>query len=128
MSTMALLGMSQSCGSLVFWKVGDVMSRLLWVGIGAAGGIYTYRRGQRAWDRAKERGWSGTASILMAATASALQTARLQLIEQDAIRDSQRQLTVTPTETTVNRAEARRSPETIPASRSSQSLPTVTLG
>ena len=112
----------------MFWKVGDVMSRLLWVGIGAAGGIYTYRRGQRAWDRAKERGWSGTASILMAATASALQTARLQLIEQDAIRDSQRQLTVTPTQSTVNRAEAGRSPETIPASRSSQSLPTVTLG
>lgn len=104
------------------------MSRLLWVGIGAAGGIYTYRRGQRAWDRAKERGWSGTASVLMSATASALQTARLQLIEQDAARNAQQQLTLTPTNITTTVTEAGTSHDAIPPSRSSQTRPTVTLG
>ena len=112
----------------MFGKVGDVMSRLLWVGIGAAGGIYTYRRGQRAWDRAKERGWSGTASVLLSATASALQTARLQLIEQDAARNAQQQLTLTPTHTTTTVTEAGTSHDAIPPSRSSRTRPTVTLG
>lgn len=52
------------------------MARLLWVGIGAAGGIYTYRRGQQAWDRAKERGVGGTAAVLAATTTSALHSLR----------------------------------------------------
>lgn len=46
------------------------MSRLVWVGIGAAGGIYAYRRGQRVWERTKERGVAGnTAAITRTATA-----------------------------------------------------------
>lgn len=47
------------------------MSRLVWVGIGAAGGIYTYRKGQRLWERTKERGVAGTATAA-AATAAQL--------------------------------------------------------
>lgn len=39
------------------------MSRLVWVGIGAAGGIYAYRKSQRAWGRTKERGVAGTATL-----------------------------------------------------------------
>ena len=52
------------------------MARLLWVGIGAAGGIYAYRRGQQAWDRAQERGVGGTAAVLAATTTSALHALR----------------------------------------------------
>lgn len=57
------------------------MSRLLWVGVGAAGGIYTYRRGQRAWEQAKERGVGGTATVLAAAATSALHTVRTAVLE-----------------------------------------------
>lgn len=39
------------------------MSRLVWVGIGAVGGIYAYRKGQRAVDQVRERGVAGTATI-----------------------------------------------------------------
>ncbi len=49
---------------------GDRMSRLVWVGIGAVGGIYAYRRGQRVWEQTKERGVAGnTAAITRTATA-----------------------------------------------------------
>jgi hypothetical protein len=59
------------------------MSRLLWVGVGAAGGIYTYRKGQRAWDRAKERGVGGNAAVVAAATTSAVHTIRLALLDPE---------------------------------------------
>lgn len=62
------------------------MARLLWVGIGAAGGIYTYRRGQQAWDRAKERGVGGTAAVLAATTTSALHSLRSTSAEHAARR------------------------------------------
>lgn len=45
------------------------MSRLLWMGVGAAGGIYVYRRGERAWERTKVRGVSGNATLLAATAA-----------------------------------------------------------
>lgn len=45
------------------------MSRLLWMGIGAAGGIYVYRKGQRTWERAKVRGVAGNATMLAATAA-----------------------------------------------------------
>lgn len=46
------------------------MSRIVWVGVGAAGGIYAYRRSQKAWERTKERGVAGnTAAITRTATA-----------------------------------------------------------
>lgn len=42
----------------------------MWVGVGAAGGIYAYRRSQKAWERTKERGVAGnTAAITRTATA-----------------------------------------------------------
>jgi len=46
------------------------MSRVLWVGVGAVGGIYTYRKGQQAWDTAKERGVSGNATLVASAASS----------------------------------------------------------
>jgi len=57
------------------------MSRLIWVGVGAAGGIYGYRRGQRAWDRAKKRGPGGTAAVMFAATTSAVHAARVAILD-----------------------------------------------
>ena len=46
------------------------MSRMVWVGVGAAGGILVYRRGQRVWERTKERGVAGnTAAITRTAAA-----------------------------------------------------------
>lgn len=49
------------------------MGRMLWVAIGAAGGVYAYRRGQRLLDDARERGLvgsvqatAGSASVLAA--------------------------------------------------------------
>jgi hypothetical protein len=57
------------------------MSRLVWVGVGAAGGIYGYRRGQRAWGRAKERGPAGTAAVMFAATTSAVHAARVAILD-----------------------------------------------
>lgn len=46
------------------------MSRLVWVGIGAAGGIMAYRHSQRVWERTKERGVAGnTAAVTRTAAA-----------------------------------------------------------
>jgi len=36
---------------------------MLWVAVGAAGGIYAYRRGQRALDEAKARGFVGNVQV-----------------------------------------------------------------
>lgn len=44
------------------------MGRMIWVAIGAAGGVYAYRRGQRLLDDARERGVVGS---IQAATGSA---------------------------------------------------------
>ncbi len=44
------------------------MSRLVWVALGAAGGVYAYRRGQRLLEEARERGVVGS---VQAATGSA---------------------------------------------------------
>lgn len=40
------------------------MSRLIWMGVGAAGGIYVYRHGQKAWERTKERGVAGNTAVI----------------------------------------------------------------
>ncbi|MDP4014749.1 MAG: hypothetical protein U0990_04565 [Candidatus Nanopelagicales bacterium] len=48
------------------------MGRLIWVGVGAAGGIYAYRRAERVWLEAKDRGVAGNATILAAATTAML--------------------------------------------------------
>ena len=46
------------------------MSRTFWVAVGAVGGIYAYRRGQRALDNAKERGFVGNVQVAAEAAAS----------------------------------------------------------
>ena len=44
------------------------MGRMIWVAIGAAGGVYAYRRGARLLDEARQRGLVGS---MQAATGSA---------------------------------------------------------
>jgi hypothetical protein len=39
------------------------MSRTFWVAVGAVGGIYAYRRGQRAVTDAKDRGFVGNVQV-----------------------------------------------------------------
>ena len=65
------------------------MSRLLWAGLGAAGGIYVYRRGTQAWEEAKERGFAGNASVLAATASSMLNHSRNALAEAQAAKDAQ---------------------------------------
>jgi hypothetical protein len=64
------------------------VSRLLWVGVGAAGGIYLYRRGNRAWDEAKERGVAGNAAILASSASSMLNHAKRTLVEVQEAKDA----------------------------------------
>nr|MCH9815451.1 hypothetical protein [Actinomycetes bacterium] len=65
------------------------MSRLLWAGLGAAGGIYAYRRGTQAWEEAKERGFAGNASVLAATASSMLNHSRNALAEAQAAKDAE---------------------------------------
>lgn len=65
------------------------MSRLLWAGAGAIGGIYLYRKGQHAWDDAKERGVAGNASKLASTTSMLLNHARRSLAEAQADKDAE---------------------------------------
>lgn len=51
---------------------GSDVSRIVWVGVGAAGGIFVYRRGQRVWLEAKDRGVAGNATVLAAAATAML--------------------------------------------------------
>lgn len=46
------------------------MSRMVWVAVGAVGGIYAYRRGQRALDEAKARGFVGNVQVAAGTAAS----------------------------------------------------------
>ena len=50
------------------------MSRVIWVAVGAAGGIYAYRRGQRALDEAKARGFVGNVQVAAGTAASVAQS------------------------------------------------------
>lgn len=43
------------------------MARLIWVGVGAVGGIYAYRRGERVVEAVREQGVVGTAQVLASA-------------------------------------------------------------
>jgi hypothetical protein len=65
------------------------VSRLLWAGVGAVGGIYLYRKGQHTWDDAKERGVAGNAAALASTTSSLLNHARRGLTEAQAEKDAQ---------------------------------------
>lgn len=65
------------------------MSRLLWVGVGAAGGIYLYRRGNRAWDGAKERGVAGNAAVIASSASTMLNHAKRTLAEAQEAKDAE---------------------------------------
>ena len=65
------------------------MSRLLWVGVGAAGGIYLYRRGNRAWDEAKERGLAGNAAVVASSASTMLHHVKRTLAEAQEAKDAE---------------------------------------
>jgi hypothetical protein len=48
------------------------MSRLVWVGVGAVGGIYAYRKGERALDAVREQGVVGTVQLVAATTVNSV--------------------------------------------------------
>jgi len=50
------------------------MRRLLWVGVGAAVGVYAYRRGQQWWLDTREQGVTVTAQQLGAAAMTVIAT------------------------------------------------------
>ena len=52
------------------------MGRLIWVAIGAAGGVYAYRRGQRLLEEARERGVVGSVQAATGSAAGLASTAR----------------------------------------------------
>lgn len=45
---------------------------MFWVGVGAVGGIYAYRKGERVYAAAKERGLAGSAQLVATTTMGAL--------------------------------------------------------
>lgn len=49
------------------------MSRVFWLGVGAVGGVVAYRRGQRAIEGAKERGFVGNLSLAADVTSAVAQ-------------------------------------------------------
>jgi hypothetical protein len=40
------------------------MARMVWIGIGAAGGVYAYRKGEQAMERVRAEGVVGSAALL----------------------------------------------------------------
>jgi hypothetical protein len=48
------------------------MSRLVWVGVGAVGGIYAYRKGERVLDAVREQGVVGTVQLVAATTVNSV--------------------------------------------------------
>jgi len=60
---------------LVWWGRITHMSRTFWVAVGAVGGIYAYRRGQRAVTDAKDRGFVGNVQLATDTVASVAQGA-----------------------------------------------------
>lgn len=50
------------------------MRRLVWLGVGAAVGVYAYRRGQQWWVDAREQGMTVTAQQVGSAALSAIAT------------------------------------------------------
>ncbi len=81
------------------------MSRLIWMGVGAAGGIYAYRHGQRVMERARERGVAGNTAAVTRTLANVYRGIR------DAERDDLMDLTTQST--TVRISDAPAAPEII---------------
>jgi hypothetical protein len=65
------------------------VSRLLWAGLGAAGGIYAYRRGNQVWEEAKERGFAGNASVLASTASAVLNHSKHALAQAQATKDAE---------------------------------------
>jgi hypothetical protein len=61
------------------------MARLVWVGVGAVGGIYVYRKGERAVDAVREQGLAGTLQVVAAATLNAVVSLRSQPTAQHTV-------------------------------------------
>lgn len=60
------------------------MRRMVWVTLGAAGGIYAYRKGQRWWVTAREQGASLTAQQLALNAAAVANSVRSTLAKAHA--------------------------------------------
>ena len=58
------------------------MSRLFWIAVGAAGGIWAYRRGQQVVADARERGVVLTAQQVALSTVSTITTVRGAVSDQ----------------------------------------------
>ena len=58
------------------------MSRLFWIAVGAAGGIWVYRRGQQVAADARERGVVLTAQQVALSTISTVTTVRGAVAQQ----------------------------------------------
>lgn len=54
------------------------MARLFWIGVGAVGGVYAYRKGEQAVDTVREQGVIGTAQIVAAAAVQSAAVLRAQ--------------------------------------------------
>lgn len=52
------------------------MARLIWVGVGAVGGIYAYRKGEQAVDAVRRQGVAATVQIVAVSAVHALTAAR----------------------------------------------------
>ena len=58
------------------------MSRVFWIAVGAAGGIWAYRRGQQVAAEARERGVVLTAQQVALSTVSTITTVRSAVSDQ----------------------------------------------
>ena len=55
------------------------MGRMIWVALGAAGGVYAYRRGTKLLDEARQRGLVGSMQAATGSAAGLATTARTLL-------------------------------------------------
>lgn len=46
------------------------MARLVWIGVGAVGGVYAYRKGERALGAFREQGFVGSVQVVAATAAN----------------------------------------------------------
>lgn len=54
------------------------MARLIWIGMGAVGGVYAYRKGEQVVDAVREQGVIGTAQVVAAAAVHSAGVLRAQ--------------------------------------------------
>lgn len=54
------------------------MARLIWIGVGAVGGVYAYRKGEQVVDTVRQQGIAGTAQAVAAAAVQSASSMRAQ--------------------------------------------------